>query len=87
MSLGSASDRAADAAVVFALELAQPAAGDGEELGGLDRDVACSKLAQISGWRPTVLDEARDAIDARHDPAARALLATAALWTAWCAPE
>ena len=87
MSLGSPRDRAADAAVVFALELALPAASDGEELGGLDRDRACAKLAEISRWRPTVLDEARDAIDARHDPAARELLATATVWTAWSAPE
>jgi hypothetical protein len=87
MSLGSAGDRAADAAVVFALELAQPAAGDGGELGRLDRDVACSKLVQISGWQPTVLHQARGAIDAGRDPAAHELLAAAALWAAWSAPE
>jgi hypothetical protein len=78
----SARDRAVDAAIAFALELAQgPPECDEEQLGRLDHRAACTKLAQLCGRQPRVLEDARD--DPRLDPVARTLLANAWIWTVW----
>jgi hypothetical protein len=73
----------ADAATVFALELASPEIVGCDESGRLDRATALATLASRADHRPDLLQRTRASIDVADGAEVDDLLATAALWAAF----
>jgi hypothetical protein len=70
-----------DAAIAFAIEIAEPPTDEPDHLGTLDRTTASVELARLSGeWLPVLLAAANE-IDPERHPVAAELLATAILRT------